>query len=86
MTTAGRIPWGHRSEGFLAANDGTVTAADAPLLASLVVEDAADFIRFSLDSEFSLVRYAETKASSQPDFRVVEQATRFVDTFIPGAP
>jgi radical SAM superfamily enzyme YgiQ (UPF0313 family) len=76
MTTAGRFPWGHRSEGFLEANDGTVGAADAPLLASLVVEDAADFIRFALDPEFSLVRYAETKASSQPDFRVVEGAAR----------
>ncbi len=76
MSTAGRIPWGHRSEGFLEANDGTVSAADAPLLASLVVEDAADFIRFTLDPEFSLVRYAETKASSQPDFRVVETAAR----------
>ena len=85
MTTAGRIPWGHRSEGFLAANDGTVTAADAPLLASLIVEDAADFIRFSLDPEFSLVRYAETKASSQPDFRVVESAARdswLFDTYL----
>jgi radical SAM superfamily enzyme YgiQ (UPF0313 family) len=76
MTSAGRIPWGHRSEGFLDANGGSVTAADAPLLASLVVEDAADFIQFSLDAEFSLVRYAETKASSQPDFRVIEDAAR----------
>jgi radical SAM superfamily enzyme YgiQ (UPF0313 family) len=76
MSTAGRVPWGHRSEGFLEANDGVLQAADAPLLASLIVEDAADFIRFSLDPEFSLVRYAETKASSQPDFRVVESAAR----------
>ena len=76
MATAGRVPWGHRSEGFLEANAGSVAAADAPLLASLIVEDAADFIRFALDPEFSLVRYAETKASSQPDFRVVEAAAR----------
>jgi radical SAM superfamily enzyme YgiQ (UPF0313 family) len=76
MTTSGRVPWGHRSEGFIEANEGTAAAADAPLLASLIVEDAADFIRFSVDPEFSLVRYAETKASSQPDFRVVENAAR----------
>ena len=84
MSTAGRIPWGHRSEGFLEANDGAISAADAPLLASLVVEDVADFVRFSLDADFSLVRYAETKASSQPDFRVVEDAARdswLFDTF-----
>jgi radical SAM superfamily enzyme YgiQ (UPF0313 family) len=74
LATAGRVPWGHRSEGFLEANDGSISAADAPLLASLIVEDLADFIRFSLDPEFSLVRYAESKASSQPDFRVVESA------------
>jgi radical SAM superfamily enzyme YgiQ (UPF0313 family) len=71
-----RVPWGHRAEGFLEANDGDLGASDAPLLASLIVEDVADFITFSLDPEFSLVRYAESKASSQPDFRVVERAAR----------
>ncbi|MCX7029908.1 MAG: radical SAM protein [Spirochaetes bacterium] len=76
MTTTGRVPWGHRSEGFLEANEGVLQAADAPILASLIVEDIADFIRFSLDPEFSLVRYAESKASSQPDFRIVEAAAR----------
>jgi radical SAM superfamily enzyme YgiQ (UPF0313 family) len=76
LSTAARFPWGHRSEGFLEANDGSIGAADAPMLASLMVEDVADFIRFALDPDFSLVRYAETKASSQPDFRIVEQAAR----------
>jgi radical SAM superfamily enzyme YgiQ (UPF0313 family) len=71
-----RVPWGHRAEGFLEANEGSLGASDAPLLASLIVEDVADFITFSLDPEFSLVRYAESKASSQPDFRVVERAVR----------
>jgi radical SAM superfamily enzyme YgiQ (UPF0313 family) len=71
-----RVPWGHRSEGFLQANDGEIAAADAPLLASLIVEDVADFISFAVDPEFSLVRYAESKASSQPDFRVVQAAAR----------
>jgi radical SAM superfamily enzyme YgiQ (UPF0313 family) len=69
-----RVPWGHRAEGFLDANDGEIGASDAPLLASLIIEDLTDFIRFSLDPEFSLVRYAETKASSQPDFTVIEAA------------
>ena len=74
LSTAGRVPWGHRSEGFMEANDGRISPADAPLLASLIVEDLADFIRFALDPEFSLVRYAESKASSQPDFRIIEAA------------
>jgi radical SAM superfamily enzyme YgiQ (UPF0313 family) len=76
LATAGRVPWGHRAEGLLEANDQVLRPADAPLLASLIIEDVADFITFALDPEFSLVRYAETKASSQPDFRVVEAAAR----------
>lgn len=76
MCAAGRIPAGHRTEGFFAANRGAVTAADAPIVASLVVEDLADFIRYVLDPEFWLVRYGERKASSQPDFRVVEETAR----------
>ena len=76
LSAGRRVPWGHRSEGFLDANDGEIASTDAPLLASLIVEDIADFITFSLDPDFSLVRYAESKASSQPDFRVVETAAR----------
>ena len=80
LAAARRVPWGHRAQGFLEANDGEIGASDAPMLASLIVEDLADFIRFSLDSEFALVRYAESKASSQPDFAVVEAAAR--DSFL----
>jgi radical SAM superfamily enzyme YgiQ (UPF0313 family) len=71
-----RVPWGHRVEGFLDANEGTIDAADASIVASLIVEDLADFIRFAVDPEFWLVRYAESKAASQPDFRVIEEAAR----------
>ncbi len=80
LAAARRVPWGHRAEGFLEANDGEIGAPDAPMLASLIVEDLADFITFSLDPEFALVRYAESKASSQPEFSVVESASR--DSFI----
>ncbi len=80
LAAARRVPWGHRAEGFLEANDGEIGASDAPMLASLIVEDLADFIRFSLDTEFSLVRYAESKASSQPQFAVVEAAAH--DSFL----
>ncbi|HEY9594371.1 MAG TPA: radical SAM protein, partial [Spirochaetia bacterium] len=44
LAAARRVPWGHRAEGFLEANDGEIGASDAPLLASLVIEDLADFI------------------------------------------
>ncbi|HSV94001.1 MAG TPA: radical SAM protein, partial [Desulfobacterales bacterium] len=71
-----RVPWGHRVEGFLEANGGSIAATDAPIFASLVVEDLADFIRFAVDQDFWLVRYAESKAVSQPDFGVIEAATR----------
>ncbi len=83
LAASRRVPWGHRAEGFLEANAGEIGAGDAPLLASLIVEDLADFIRFGLDQEFSLVRYAESKASSQPDFAVVEKAARESALFDP---
>jgi radical SAM superfamily enzyme YgiQ (UPF0313 family) len=76
LSAGRRVPWGHRSEGFLEANDEEIGSTDAPLLASLIVEDLADLITFAVDPDFSLVRYAESKASSQPDFRVVEKAAR----------
>ena len=78
-----RVPWGHRAEGFLEANDNEIDASDAPLLASLIIEDLADFIRFALDPEFSLVRYAESKSSSQPDFAVVEAASSSTPSSVP---
>jgi len=74
LSSTRRIPYGHRAEGFLEANDGILRAEDAPLLASLIVEDIADFLSFALDPGFSLVRYAESVASSQPDFSAVERA------------
>jgi radical SAM superfamily enzyme YgiQ (UPF0313 family) len=76
IASAARVPWGHRTEGFFAANEGRIAAADAPIAASLIVEDLADFLRVAVDPEFWLVRYAESKASSQPDFRVLEEAAR----------
>lgn len=76
LASARRVPYGHRAEGFLAANGEAIRAEDAPLLASLIVEDLADFLSFVLDPRFSLVRYAESIASSQPDFAAVEEAVR----------
>ncbi len=71
-----RVPWGHRVAGFLEVNEGSIAPADAPIVASLIVEDLADFVRVAVDREFWLVRYAESKAASQPDFAVIEDAAR----------
>ncbi len=70
LADPGRIPYGFRVERYLEDVDG---APDAARMASLIVEDLADFISYALDRDFSLVRYAESKASSQGDFGQIQQ-------------
>lgn len=48
------------------------TADDARTLATLALEDIADYIAAVYDPEFSLVRYAESIAASERDFEHVE--------------
>ncbi len=67
------MPWGERASAYLDSLEGP---ADPLRAAGLTLEDIADFISFTLDPGFSLARYAEMKASSQPSFAAVEAGLR----------
>lgn len=67
-------PRGARMDSFLSGLDGEPTPDDARLLATLALEDLSDFIVAAFDSEFSLIRYAESLASSERSFARVESA------------
>ncbi|MDR1507116.1 MAG: radical SAM protein [Treponema sp.] len=53
----GCLPGGPRTGAFTAQNKGELSPEQAKILASRLLADLADFITFSLDSSFSLVRY-----------------------------
>ncbi len=67
-------PRGARMDRFLSSLDEEPTADHARTLATLALEDIADFVAVAFDPEFSLVRYAESIASSVRDFSAVEAA------------
>ena len=67
-------PRGARMDAFLAALETEPSPDDARMLATLAVEDLADFITSVFDEEFSLIRYAESIASSERSFARVEEA------------
>ncbi len=66
-----RLPWGLRVERLLSESEG---APDALMLASLIVEDLADFISYAVDGNYALARYAESIASSQRHFSAIRAA------------
>ncbi len=61
-------PRGPRMDAWFSAQESEPGADDARLLATLALEDLADFITACFDSEFSLVRYAESLAASERSF------------------
>ena len=67
-------PRGARMDAFLSGLETEPTADDARLLATLAIEDLSDFIASAFDSEFSLVRYAESIAASERHFAKIEAA------------
>jgi hypothetical protein len=67
-------PRGARIDAFLSGLEAEPTADDARLIATLALEDLADYIATAFDPEFSLVRYAESIASSERSFARVEAA------------
>lgn len=67
-------PRGPRSEAFLASLETDPSPDDSRMLATLSLEDLADFVTEAFDSEFSLVRYAESLASSVRSFADIEKA------------
>ena len=72
LASAVEFPRGARAEGVLEAAGGRVGADEARELATAVIDDLGDFIRFALDPEFSTIRYGDRLARSQGDFGEVE--------------
>ena len=73
----GVLPGGPRSDAFLAERGGEVPPDSASLLASRLLEDLADFITVTADSQFSLIRYLPALPGSSGgfgDFRAVEKS------------
>ncbi len=66
------VPRGARMDAFLAELGGEPSADDARMLATLALEDIADFVTVAFDGEFSLVRYAESLAMGKRNFAEVE--------------
>ncbi len=67
-------PRGARMDSFLAGLEAEPSADDARMLATLALEDIADYIAVAYDSEFSLVRYAESITTSERSFARIEAA------------
>jgi hypothetical protein len=68
------VPFGSRAEAWIESLEGVLTADDSLTLASLILDDLADFIKVVLDPDFSLIKYGETKSLSQPWFAEIQKA------------
>lgn len=66
-------PRGNRMEQYLSKLERDVGVDDSRILASLALADFADYITIAYDSNFGLIRYAESVATSPSDFDNVEQ-------------
>jgi hypothetical protein len=67
-------PRGARMDAFLAGLETEPGPDDARMLATLALEDIADYVTAAFDGEFSLVRYAESIAASERSFAKIEAA------------
>lgn len=80
------VPRGNRMETFLENADHPLTTDDCRTLASLALADLADFINVAYDSNFSLIRYAESLTISESSFEQIEKGAEspvMKDFFIP---
>ncbi len=68
------VPRGLRMENYISSLNRDVGADDAEILASLALADIADYISVAYDENFSLVRYAESIATSTAEFSQAEEA------------
>ena len=74
LASAVELPRGARAEAFLAERGGRIGPDEARALATRILDDLGDFISFTLDPAFGMVRYAERLASSRADFGEVRAA------------
>ncbi|OHE61551.1 MAG: hypothetical protein A2Z99_00010 [Treponema sp. GWB1_62_6] len=70
----GATPDGPRLDRFLQSVDFSPSTDDAPVVASLLLADFADFVTTALDANFALVRYAESLSASVREFPTAEKA------------
>lgn len=66
-------PRGNRMERYMENLDAPPDADDARNIASLALEDLADYISVAFDKSFSLVRYAESITVSETSFHQIEE-------------
>lgn len=65
-------PRGNRMENYIANLEREPTVDDTRNIASLALEDLADYISVAFDKSFSLVRYAESITVSETSFSQIE--------------
>ena len=74
----GSFPGGPRVDAFIAGKHGELLPEDAKILATKLLDDLADFITCTLDSGFSLIRYAPhikgPPAAGYRDFSAVQKS------------
>ena len=78
----GALPEGVRFYMHLAANSGEASPDEAPLLASKLIADIADFITNTLDANFSLIRYTPNPAAMSAGFRDFAPVQNSLDGYV----
>ena len=68
------VPRGYRMENYLAGLSSEPDADDALILASLALEDLADYISVVYDPAFELIRYGESAAVSATSMEEIKAA------------
>jgi radical SAM superfamily enzyme YgiQ (UPF0313 family) len=69
----GCLPSGKRTDAFIAERGGEVSVNDAGILATKLLADLADFITFTLDENFSLIRYRAAGDACFSSFTAVQK-------------
>jgi len=75
----GCLPGGRRTDAFIAERGGEVSVNEAALLATKLLADLADFITFTLDENFSLIRY---RAAGDACFSSFSAVQKNLDSYI----
>jgi len=75
----GCLPGGRRTDAFIAERGGEVSVNEAGILATKLLADLADFITFTLDENFSLIRY---RAAGDACFRSFSDVQKTFDGYI----
>jgi hypothetical protein len=69
----GYLPGGRRTDDFIAERGGEISVNEAGILATKLLADLADFITFTLDENFSLIRYRAAGDACFSSFSAVQK-------------